>query len=166
MSSEPTGKPNEEPGRVGPRLIVGPYLTGGQHPPDGQHAPDGQHPPDGQHSPDGQHPSDGLYPPGVQYGYDPQFLAPAVRPSNRVAVAALVCGIGQFVLGLLLVGNILLAVPAIICGAIALKQTRLRGERGRSMAITGLVLGILGVVYFAAVLIVIVLGVPVSSHSS
>jgi Domain of unknown function (DUF4190) len=154
MSSEPTGSPGDEPRRVGPRLILGPYLTGGQHPPDGQHAPDGQHP------------SDELYPHGVQYGYDPRFFAPAATPCNRVAVAALVCGIGQFVLGLLLVGNILLAIPAIICGAIALKQTRLRGERGRSMAIVGLVLGILGVVYFAAVLIVIVLGVPVSSHSS
>jgi len=166
MSSEPTGSQGDEPRRVGPRLILGPYLTGDQYPPDGQHAQSDQHPPDGQHAQDGQHQSDGPYPPGVQYGYDPRFFTPVAVPSNRLAVAALVCGLGQFVLGLLLLGNILLAIPAIICGAIALKQTRLRGERGRSMAIVGLVLGILGVVYFAAVLIVIVLGVPVSSHSS
>ena len=67
----------------------------------------------------------------------------------------LVCGIGQFILGLTLVGNILLAIPAIILGAIALKQIRLRGERGRGMAIAGLVLGILGVFYFLLVIVVI-----------
>ena len=70
------------------------------------------------------------------------------------------CGIAQFVLGLLIFGNILLAIPAIICGALGLKQTRLRGERGRGMAIAGLVLGILGVVYFALVIVVF----AVASH--
>jgi hypothetical protein len=159
MTSEPTGSPSEEPGRSGPHLTVGPYLTGGQHRPNGQHPPNGQHSPDDLHRPNGQHPPDGQYPPGGLYGYDPRFFTPVAAPSNRTAVAALVCGIAQFALGLLLVGNILLAVPAIICGWIALRQIRLRGGRGRSMAVAGLVLGIAGVVYFAAVLIVIVLGV-------
>ena len=70
------------------------------------------------------------------------------------------CGIAQFVLGLLIFGNILLAIPAIICGALGLKQTRLRGERGRGMAIAGLVLGILGVVYFALVIVGVRRGLP------
>jgi Domain of unknown function (DUF4190) len=105
--------------------------------------------------PAGQYPP-GQYPPG-QYGY--QYFSPVAARSNRVAIWALVCGIGQFVLGLLLVGNILLAIPAIICGSIALKQTRLRGERGRGMAIAGLVLGILGVLYFLLVILIIAIGV-------
>jgi len=68
------------------------------------------------------------------------------------------------VLGLLLVGNILLAIPAIVCGSVALKQIRLRGERGHGMAVAGLVLGILGVVYFLLILVVIVVGVRVTNR--
>ena len=111
----------------------------------GQYAP-GQYPP-------GQYPP-GQYPPG-QYGYE--YFSPIAPRNNRMAIWALVCGIGQFVLGLLLVGNILLAIPAIICGSIAFKQTRLRGERGRGMAIAGLVLGILGVLYFLLVILIVVI---------
>ena len=60
------------------------------------------------------------YPP--QDGYPPQYGTPAAPRTNRPAIWALVCGIGQFILGLTLVGNILAAIPAIILGAIALKQ--------------------------------------------
>jgi hypothetical protein len=105
----------------------------------------------------------GQYPPGA-YGDQWQHFTPPVARANRAAVAALVCGIGQFVLGLTLVGNILLAVPAIICGSIALKQIRLRGERGHGMAVAGLVLGILGVLYFLLILVVILIGVRVTNH--
>ena len=55
---------------------------------------------------------------------------------------------------MLVIGNILLAIPAIICGAIALRQIAQRGERGRGMAIAGLVLGILGILFFFLVLVV------------
>jgi len=91
--------------------------------------------------------------PGGQYGY-PQsvYYNPAGRRTNPTAIAALVCGIVQFPLGLVLL-NILLAIPAIICGAIGLRQTSQRGEGGRGMAIAGLVLGILGIVYFGIVLV-------------
>jgi Domain of unknown function (DUF4190) len=120
-----------------------PPSTAEYPPPPGQYAPPvGQYPP-----PTGQYPPPSYYPTG-----------PAQR-ANPVAIAALVCGIGQFVLGLLLVGNILLAIPAIICGAIGLRQVNQRGERGRGMAIAGLVLGILGVVYFLLVIVVIVIGI-------
>jgi len=83
--------------------------------------------------------------------------------TNPVAIAALVCGIAQFLGGLLLVGNIVLAIPAVICGAIGLKQINRRGERGRGMAIAGLVLGILGVAYFLLIVLLIVIGLRVSS---
>ena len=88
------------------------------------------------------------------------------RANNRPAIWALVCGIVQFVFGLTVVGNILLAIPAIILGSIALKQIRQRGERGRGMAIAGLVLGILGVFYFLLVIVIIVVGVNVKSGTS
>jgi Domain of unknown function (DUF4190) len=123
--------------------------TGGQYP-----APAGQYA-----APAGQYPAPaGQYAPQQWPGY------PATPRNNRVAIAALVCGVGQFVLGLLIVGNIVLAIPAIICGAIGLKQTSQRGEAGRGMAIAGLVLGILGVVYF--VIIAVVLIILASIHDS
>jgi len=92
------------------------------------------------------------YPPGQFAGYQPPYFGPAAR-NNPFAITALVCGIAQFLLGLLVFGNILLAIPAIVFGAISLKQIRLRGERGRGMAMAGLILGILGVVYFALVVL-------------
>ncbi|HTA00820.1 MAG TPA: DUF4190 domain-containing protein [Streptosporangiaceae bacterium] len=101
------------------------------------------------------------YPP--QDGYPPQYGTPAAPRTNRPAIWALVCGIGQFILGLTLVGNILAAIPAIILGAIALKQIRLRGEGGRGLAIAGLVLGILGVCYFLLIIALIVIGASVHS---
>jgi Domain of unknown function (DUF4190) len=105
----------------------------------------------------------GSYPPGPgQFrGYQPPYFGPAPR-NNPFAITALICGIGQFVLGLLVFGNIVLAIPAIVFGALSLKQIRLRGERGRGMAIAGLVLGILGVIYFALVVIIIATSLHVS----
>jgi Domain of unknown function (DUF4190) len=92
--------------------------------------------------------------PGYQWGYTSR--------NNPVAIAALVCGVAQFLGGIIIFGNILLAIPAVICGAIGLRQTRQRGERGRGMAIAGLVLGILGIVYFVVVVAVAI--VIVSLH--
>lgn len=92
-------------------------------------------------------------PPGGQYSYPSSvYYNPAGQRTNPAAIAALVCGIVQFPLGLVLL-NILLAIPAIICGAIGLRQTTRRGEGGRGMAIAGLVLGILGIAYFAIMLL-------------
>jgi hypothetical protein len=155
-------------------------------PPGGRQPPAGQYPqPGGQYgyqpTPEPYPQAAGQYPQAAgQYGYQPtagQYPAPAGQygpqqwpaypapaRNNKVAIAALVCGVGQFALGLLIVGNIVLAIPAIICGAIGLKQTSQRGEPGRGMAIAGLVLGILGVVYF--VIIVVVLIIIGSIHNS
>jgi hypothetical protein len=170
--------------------FYGQYPTDGQHAPNGQHARGGQggagsqYAPNGQYAPGGQYPANGQFPPGTQYArgwdgaqypsgtqYPPgpygdqwQYFTPPVPRNNRAALAALICGLGQFILGLTLVGNILLAIPAIICGSVALKQIRLRGERGRGMAVAGLVLGILGVAYFLLVLIVIVVGARVTNR--
>jgi Domain of unknown function (DUF4190) len=114
----------------------------------------------------GYQPAPGQYPASAgQYGPQQWPAYPAAPRNNRVAIAALVCGVAQFVLGLLIVGNIVLAIPAIICGAIGLKQTRQRGESGRGMAIAGLVLGILGVVYFAIIVVVLVILGSIHHHS-
>jgi Domain of unknown function (DUF4190) len=148
----------------------GQYLPD-QYPP-GQYPPSpSQYPPSpgpSQHLP-GQYPA-GPYPPG-QYptgpvGYPPQFYAPVMARTNPFAITSLVCGIVQFLLGVLVVGSILGAIPAIVFGSIALKQIKLRGERGRGLAIAGLVLGILGVLYFTLVIIVIVFGTATSSGTS
>jgi Domain of unknown function (DUF4190) len=87
--------------------------------------------------------------------YPHQSDAPEVVRNNRAAIWAVVCGIGQFVLGLTVIGNIILAIPAIILGSIALRQIRTRGEGGRRLAMAGLVLGILGVFYFALIIILL-----------
>jgi hypothetical protein len=153
----------------------GQYAPGAQYPagqfPQGVQYPAGQYPA-GQYPQGGQFPQGGQYPPGYpagqgpagQYGYQPQYLTPAPVRNNPFAIVALCCGIGQFVLGLAIVGNIVGAVPAIIFGALSLKQIKLRGERGRGMAIAGLVLGILGVLYFLLIITLIVVGSTV--HTS
>ena len=96
-------------------------------------------PPPGQ--PDGppQQPYQGPYPPYAPY--------PMGRPTNGLAIAALVCGIAQFVVGVTF-------LPAIICGHIARRQIRQTGEQGDGMALAGIILGYIG----AAFLILVVLG--------
>jgi Domain of unknown function (DUF4190) len=119
----------------------------------------GQYPPSPSQYPPAQ------FPPGPS-GYAPQFYAPVMARNNPFAITALVCGIVQFPLGLFVIGNILGAIPAIVFGSIALKQIKIRGERGRGLAIAGLVLGILGVLYFALIIIVIVFGNTSSSGTT
>jgi hypothetical protein len=79
-------------------------------------------------------------------GYYPY---PVARPTNGLAIAALVCGIAQFAVGVTF-------IPAIICGHMARRQIRETGEGGDGMALAGLILGyvggvllIVGVVAFA-----------------
>jgi hypothetical protein len=157
------GSPPDQPARLLPG--AGPFGPAAGQSSSGGYAP-GQVPPH-EYSP-GQYPP-GQYSPGQgqagQFGYQPQYVVPTATRNNPLAIAALCCGIGQFVLGLAVVGNILAAIPAIILGAIALKQIRLRGERGRGMAIAGLVLGILGVFYFLLVIGLIVVGVSTSNST-
>jgi Domain of unknown function (DUF4190) len=84
--------------------------------------------------------------PAGQFGpVSPQFQHDyAIRPrrTNSLAIAALSCGIGQLVAGPLS------GVPAIVLGAMSLRQIRDTGEDGHAMAVTGLVLGIVGTVLF------------------
>jgi hypothetical protein len=71
----------------------------------------------------------------------------AGRRTNSLAIAALCCAIGQAIAGPLA------GIPAIVLGAMSLKQIQVSGEEGRGMAITGLVLGIVGVILFVVFII-------------
>jgi hypothetical protein len=71
-----------------------------------------------------------------------------VATVNRLAMASLACGVGQFLIGPL-------AIVAIVLGHSARKQIKLTGERGAGLALAGLVLGwfavILGIIFILAV---------------
>jgi hypothetical protein len=143
--------PFPPPGQPGPFSEPGPFSNqpGAAYPP-------GQFPPGSYLA--------GQSPVG-QYGYPPPFYVPAVPRNNPFAITALVLGLVQLLGFFVVVGNIVCAVPAIIFGSIALRQIRQRGERGRGMAIAGLVLGIVGVVLFVLIIILIVIGLSVENGS-
>jgi len=74
----------------------------------------------------------------------------AGRRTNSLAIAALCCGVGQVVAGPFA------GIPAIVLGAMSLKQIRESGEDGRGMATTGLVLGVVGTALSLLVLVFVV----------
>ena len=85
--------------------------------------------------------------PGGYYapGYEARPPAGAGR-TNGLAIAALVCGLAQFLLWFfLLVPGFIAAILALIFGLVGLGQIKLRREGGRGMAVAGIVLGSLGV---------------------
>jgi Domain of unknown function (DUF4190) len=87
---------------------------------------------------------------GPQQPYPPyQGPYPPVAPTNGLAIASLVCGVGTFVIGLSF-------IPAIICGHIARRQIRRTGEQGGGMALAGLILGYVGGALFIVLLLVFV----------
>jgi Domain of unknown function (DUF4190) len=96
------------------------------------------------------------YPPQT---YPTRYAQPVMvvtPPTSGTAVASLVCGILGF-----LVGWCLLGVPSIIavlCGHVALNETRDNRKSGKGMAIAGLILGYLLVVPTIAVFFMFVVG--------
>ncbi|HEX6931422.1 MAG TPA: DUF1707 and DUF4190 domain-containing protein [Streptosporangiaceae bacterium] len=65
---------------------------------------------------------------------------PSVAPrTNQMAVASMLCGIGQIFFWFLA------GVPAIVFGHVARRQIRQTGEAGSGMATAGLVMGYVGV---------------------
>jgi len=83
---------------------------------------------------------------------DPGYEAASRGRPSLLAGVSLICGLLQVVGLFVLFSNILLAIPAVICGVIALRRLTTSGESGRGMAIAGLVLGILGIIYFVVVI--------------
>jgi Domain of unknown function (DUF4190)/Domain of unknown function (DUF1707) len=84
--------------------------------------------------------------------------APVAQPTNSMAVAALICGLGEFfTMGLT-------AIPAVVFGHVARKQVRETGQRGDGMALAGLILGWAAIGLFAAVVAGLIVAASVSSH--
>src|SRR5215470_13041949 len=79
--------------------------------------------------------------------------------TNGLALAALVCGLAQFLLWFfLLVPGFVAAVMALIFGIAGLGQIRRRAEDGQGMAVAGVALGALGVLGGIAWVIVFAVG--------
>jgi hypothetical protein len=90
-------------------------------------------------------------------GYPSPQLAPTTVSS--AAVAALVCGIAQFfTLGLT-------AIPAVVLGHVARRQVRQTGQRGDGMALTGLILGYIGIGLLAFMLTLMVVTATVTGRA-
>jgi hypothetical protein len=110
----------------------------------------------------GQQPGQGQFGQG-QFGQQPGWQQPPYgqpgpygqagwpqltgRRTNSLAIAALCCAIGQVIAGPFA------GIAAIVLGSISLKQIRLSGEDGRGLAITGLVLGIVGTLLVILVIV-------------
>ncbi|WP_051297305.1 DUF4190 domain-containing protein [Brevibacterium album] len=67
-------------------------------------------------------------------GYGGYGQPPAYRPTNAMAIVALVCGLAGLFTGIS-------ALAGIICGHIARSQIARTGEQGGGMALTGLIIG-------------------------
>lgn len=94
----------------------------------------------------------------VPYAPYPQAYFPQVAPTSGLAIASMICGIiGYFTCHF--VG--ILGIPAVICGHLALSQIKACPVPmgGRGMAITGLVLGYLGIGVSLASLLMIVISI-------
>ena len=92
------------------------------------------------------------YPP-YQQPYPPYAAYPPAPPTNGLAIAALVCGVGGFVIGVSF-------IPAIICGHLARGQIRRTGEQGGGLALAGLILGYVG----GALFIVLIAALVIIAH--
>jgi Domain of unknown function (DUF4190)/Domain of unknown function (DUF1707) len=92
------------------------------------------------------------------YPYPPPGY-PVGRPTNGMAIAAMVCGIAQF-FGFWLLGTI----PAVVLGHIARRQIRQTGEQGDGMALAGLILGYVGLALSVVAVILIAVLVVAAGH--
>jgi hypothetical protein len=139
--------------------------AGGQTPPPSEPPPYGQ-PPYGQQpygqqpygqQPYGQPPYGAQQPPYGQqpaYGQQPYGAAPygAWQGGNDPGRGTSGVSIASFVLAL----TCCLGIPAIICGIIGIRKTGPNGQKGRWMAVTGIVLGAIGTLITAGVIISVV----------
>ena len=88
-------------------------------------------------------------------GYQPVPQPGIGRRTNTLAVTSLVLGVVQFVgWFIFLLPGLLAAILAIVLGFVAMKQVSRSGESGRGLAISGVVLGFLGIVVVGILIIV------------
>jgi hypothetical protein len=88
-------------------------------------------------------------------GYQPIPRPGIGRRTNSLAITSLVLGVVQFVgWFIFLLPGLLAAILAIVLGFVATKQVSSSGESGRGLAITGVVLGFLGILVVGLLFIV------------
>jgi hypothetical protein len=81
------------------------------------------------------------------------------RGTNGLAIAALCCGIGFVIAGPFA------SIPAVILGFMSLGQIQRTGEDGRGMAMTGVVLGFVGIA-LTLLIVIFVIGIASSVSSN
>jgi hypothetical protein len=147
--------PPAAPSAQGPAQPVWPPRDEQQRPPYGGYPPyqSGQYPP-------AQYPPPGQYPPGQYQPHPPPPPGyPAygmVRPANSKATTAMVLGILSIVFFWLTILDLGLAIPAIVVGALALRDAnRLPDRGGRGKALTGLICGIISIVLIIVTIAVV-----------
>ncbi len=98
---------------------------------------------------------------GTAYA-SPGYYVPPVAPNSGLAIASMVCGIVGYMTCYFV---ILLAIPAVICGHLALSQIRNSPVpmAGRGMAIAGLVLGYIAIGLTVAGLLFFVIAIATNS---
>ena len=106
----------------------------------------------------------GAPPPGAPgWGAPPPGYAPMPypgRPTNQLAIAALVCGCAQLFFW------VFTGIPAVILGHIARRQIRETGENGDGMALTGLILGYVGIGLSVILAVIFILIVVAAVHDN
>jgi hypothetical protein len=76
---------------------------------------------------------------------DQRRAAEGPLPASGLAITALVLGILSIPLGIILIGGVL-AIAAIICGAIAASRAKKGRAGGRGLAIGGIITGVVGLI--------------------
>jgi hypothetical protein len=92
--------------------------------------------------------------PGLVPGYQPGLAAGQGRRSNTLAVGSLVLGLVQFVGWIFVLPGLVAAILAIVFGFVSMNQITRSGERGRGLAMAGVVLGFLAII-IAGLLVVV-----------
>lgn len=99
-------------------------------------------------------------PPGPGWGAPPGYgpVPYRVRPTNQLAIAALVCGCAQVFFWLLT------GIPAVILGHMARRQIRQTGEDGDGMALAGLILGYVGIGLSVITAVLVIIFIATAVH--
>jgi uncharacterized protein DUF4190/putative regulator of septum formation len=152
--------PQQSPYGQPPQAGQQPPQYGQQQPQPGQPTQYGQQPQYGQQVPQygqqvpyGQPPvyGQGVYPTQypTPYGYGYGYAGTAEVKTNGLAIAALICGLAGFVVGIS-------APVAVGLGIAALVQIKRRGEQGTGLAVGGIVTGGLVTVFGGALLAILI----------
>ncbi|WP_299058356.1 DUF4190 domain-containing protein [uncultured Nocardioides sp.] len=84
----------------------------------------------------------------------PHQQHPSAAPGKGMAVTALVLGILALLLCWTVIGGVLLGLPAVILGIVAVVRARKGKSGGRGLAVGGIVTGLLGIVLAIALAVV------------